>query len=117
MTAGAFGDRADVHPATLRRVGAGDPTPVVRPPRRPTPARSHPTPIWTVRVHPEVWSLALTLAGGDVRRLVVASPTEVYVDLPVELADRIRAERTRPGDADADTARPRPARRRRRPGR
>ena len=96
MTPGALGDRADVHPATLRRVGAGDRTPVVRPDRRRASARSHPTSTWTVRVHPRVWSLALTLAGGDVRRLVVASPSEVFVDLPRQLADRIRAERTRP---------------------
>lgn len=45
--------------------------------RKPTPTPAPETA--HVRVDPRVWQAALDLAGGDVSRLTVVSPTEVTV--------------------------------------
>lgn len=47
--------------------------------RRRVAAARTPNGVETVRVHPEVWRIALEAAGGDLRRIQVLSGTDVRV--------------------------------------
>lgn len=65
---------ATLHYKTMREIGEGKIKAIKRPRKTGRPAK-----VLRITVVPEVWAVALTLAGGDVKRIQILSNEQVLV--------------------------------------